>query len=160
MSGIVKGLGMQTFIQLDILNTIHKECFSKHSDPMRKVSGLYLYETLAISLGKVFEMSVERILPDIMQSIADPKEPVRRAALQANRTIMSKLSNHAIKQVLPIFLQGLYNDNWRSKLASVEALGNTAFCAPRQIAGFLPQIVKGIREVLSDTHEKVHEAAL
>lgn len=127
---------------------------------MRKVSGLYLYETLTISLGKVFEMYVERILPDIMQSIADPKEPVRRAALQANRTIMSKLSNHAIKQVLPIFLQGLYNDNWRSKLASVEALGNTAFCAPRQIAGFLPQIVKGIREVLSDTHEKVHEAAL
>lgn len=73
---------------------------------------------------------------------------------------MSKLSNHAIKQVLPIFLKGLENDNWRSKLASVEALGNTAFCAPRQIASFLPQIVKGIREVLSDTHEKVHEAAL
>ncbi len=85
---------------------------------------------------------------------------MRKAATQANRTIMGKLSNHAIKQVLPIFLKGLYSDSWRSKLASVEALGNMAFCAPRQISGFLPHIVKGIREVLNDTHEKVHEAAL
>jgi hypothetical protein len=64
---------------------------------MRKVSGLYLYETLSFSLGKVFEMQVEKILPDIMQCISDPKDVVRRAALQANRAIMSKLSNHAIK---------------------------------------------------------------
>lgn len=160
VAGIVKGLGMQNFAALDLLNQIKKECFSKQSDPMRKISGLYLYETFTISMGKVFEMQVERILPDIMQCISDPKDVVRRAALQANRTIMSKLSNHAIKQVLPIFLKGLYQDSWRSKLASVEALGNTAFCAPRQIASFLPQIVKGIREVLSDTHEKVHEAAI
>jgi len=127
---------------------------------MRKIAGLYMYETLTISMGKVFEMYVEKILPNVIQCISDPKEHVRKAATQANRTVMSRLSNHAIKQVLPIFLKGLENDNWRSKLASVEALGNMAFCAPRQISGYLPLIVKGIREVLSDTHEKVHEAAL
>ena len=51
---------------------------------------------------------------------------------------MSKFSNHAIKKLLPIFLLGLKNENWRSKLASVEALGNMAYCAPKQIAGYLP----------------------
>lgn len=81
VAGIVKGLGMQTFISLDILNQIKKDCFSKQSDQMRKISGLYLYETFTFSLGKVFEMQVERILPDIMQTISDPKENVRRAAL-------------------------------------------------------------------------------
>jgi hypothetical protein len=44
---------------------------------------------------------------------------------------MGRLSNHAIKVVLPIFLKGLSTDNWRSKLAAVEALGNMAYCAPR-----------------------------
>jgi hypothetical protein len=66
VSGIIKGLGMQHFIKSDLLTTIHKDCFNKHSDPMRKISGLYLYETLTISLGKVFEMNVEKILPDII----------------------------------------------------------------------------------------------
>jgi hypothetical protein len=59
---------------MDILSSIHKECFSKHSDPLRKIAGLSLYETLTISLGKVFEMNVEKILPDIMIGIADSKE--------------------------------------------------------------------------------------
>lgn len=51
---------------------------------------------------------------------------------------MSKFSNYAIKQVLPIFLRGLENESWRSKIASVEALGNMAYCAPKQIGGYLP----------------------
>lgn len=97
VSGIIKGLGLQTFIQMDLLNIIQKECFAKHSDPMRKISGLYLYETLTISLGKVFEMYVEKILPNIIMCISDSKENVRKAATQANRTVMSRLSNHAIK---------------------------------------------------------------
>jgi len=57
-------------------------------------------------------------------------------------------------------LKELEQDSWRSKFATVEALGNMAYCAPKQISSFLPQIVKGLREVMNDTHEKVHEAAI
>ena len=35
-----------------------------------------------------------------------------------------------------------------------------AYCAPKQISGFLPRIVKGLREVMNDTHEKVQQAAI
>jgi flagellar motor component MotA len=80
VSGIIKGLGMSNMKDMDLLNTTHNHCFTKHADPMRKISGLYLYETLTISLGKVFEMNVEKILPDIILCISDPKEHVRRAA--------------------------------------------------------------------------------
>jgi HEAT repeat protein len=73
---------------------------------------------------------------------------------------MGIFSNYAIKQALPQFLKELENDNWRSKFSTVEALGNMAFCAPKQISTFLPQIVKVLREVLNDTHEKVHNAAI
>ena len=73
---------------------------------------------------------------------------------------MANFSNYAIKNALPQFLNQLETDNWRSKISTVEALGNMAYCAPRQISGFLPQIVKGLREVMNDTHEKVHESAI
>ena len=73
---------------------------------------------------------------------------------------MANFSNYAIKQALPQFLKQLEDDNWRSKISTVEALGNMAYCAPKQISSFLPQIVKGLREVMNDTHEKVHEAAI
>jgi hypothetical protein len=59
-----------------------------------------------------------------------------------------------------MFLEGMDTDNWRGKYAAVEAVGNMALCAPKQILGFLPDIVKALREVLNDTHEKVHAAAL
>lgn len=61
---------------------------------------------------------------------------------------------------MPQFLKQLEDDNWRSKISTVEALGNMAYCAPKQISSFLPQIVKGLRDVMNDTHEKVHEAAI
>jgi len=74
---------------------------------------------------------------------------------------MLQFSNYAIKQALPTFLKNLEAiENWRSKLSTVEALGSMAYCAPKQISGFLPQIVKGLRDVLNDTHEKVHAAAI
>jgi hypothetical protein len=51
---------------------------------------------------------------------------------------MGQFSNFAIKQALPQFLSELQNDNWRSKYSTVEALGNMAYCAPKQISTFLP----------------------
>ena len=85
---------------------------------------------------------------------------MRQRANATNKQILGNLSNYAIKQVVPMFLNGLLTDNWRGKYASVEAIGDMAFCAPKQILGFLPDIVKALREVLTDTHEKVHEASL
>lgn len=82
VAGIIKGLGMQTLYSMDIIPIIQKECFEKkNADPLRKVSGLYLYETLSISMGKVFEMQVVKVLPNIMQCISDHKENVRKAAI-------------------------------------------------------------------------------
>lgn len=63
VAGIVKGLGCLTPEMLEI---VQKECFSKNSDQMRKIAGLYLYETLSISLGKTFEMHLLKILPNIL----------------------------------------------------------------------------------------------
>jgi len=159
--GLLKALGMSTIAELDILTQFKNECFeSKKIDPIRKQAGLFFYDTLSFSMGKSFEVYLTQIFPHILGCISDTKEPVRQAALAALKTIMATFSNFAIKQALPQFIKELQNDNWRSKFSTVEALGNMAYCAPKQISNFLPQIVKSLREILNDTHEKVHEAAI
>ena len=73
---------------------------------------------------------------------------------------MKNLSGYGVKRLLPIFIEGIKKDNWRSKMASSEALGHIAYCAPRQLSFFLPDIVKSIWEVLNDTHPKVQESGI
>ena len=65
VAGIAKGLGLKIFYSFDVFNIVQKECFHKHTDPLRKISGLYLYETLSFSLGKAFEMHIQTVLPNI-----------------------------------------------------------------------------------------------
>lgn len=152
---------MKFFKEKDVLTILQKECFTgKKADPLRLQAGLQLYETLSFSQGKAFEPFAKQIVPNIMSCISDHNAAVRACANAANQQIIKNFSNYAIKQVVPMFLDGLKNDNWRSKLAAVEAVGNMAYCAPKQISGFLPDIVTALREVLNDTHEKVHEAAI
>ena len=110
----------------------------KKGDSIRKQAGLWFLDTLAFSMGRAFEVYLEEIFPLILGAISDNKEPVRNAALGALKTIMANFSNYAIKRALPQFLEELKKDNWRSKYATVEALGNMAYCAPKQISAFLP----------------------
>ena len=69
-------------------------------------------------------------MDNVLQSFADPKEEVRNAAKRTMKVIMGQLSGFAVKQLLPVFIQGIKKDNWRAKMASSEALGNIAYCAP------------------------------
>ena len=96
-------------------------------------------------MGHAFEVYLDLVIPCILGCVSDQKEPVRQAAEHALKTIMECFSNYAIKQALPQFLKEIRNDNWRSQLSSVQALGNMAYCAPKQISSYLPQIVKGLR---------------
>ena len=120
------------------MQVIEGEFFMKKSEHIRKISGLFFYQAMSISHGKAFEIYSLRVIPYIMMGISDHKDTVRNVAIVANKELLSRFSNYAIKKVLPLFLDDLDKDNWRSKLASVEALGNMAYCAPKQISSFLP----------------------
>jgi hypothetical protein len=101
-AGLLKGLGMAYLVEIDILSIVAKESFdSKKTDSIRKQAGLYFFESLAFSMGKSFEVFLDKVFPLVLGSISDTKEQVRSAALSALQTIMGMFSNYAIKQALP-----------------------------------------------------------
>lgn len=75
IAGLLKGLGMNFMVECDIIGIMTRESFdSKKTDPIRKQAGLYLFENLAFSMGKSFEVFLEKVFPLVLSSIADQKE--------------------------------------------------------------------------------------
>jgi HEAT repeat protein len=84
---------------------------------------------------------------------------VRKAASQAVGVIMSKLSAHGVKLVLPAVLTSFNDSSWRTKQASINMLGSMSHLAPKQLASALPKVVPKLIEAFADTHPKVKASA-
>lgn len=97
-------------------------------------------------------------MPLLLAAFGDGKTAVRDAAQGAARAVMRNLTGHGVKMIMPSLLKGLEEFHWRSKVASIVMLGSMAYCAPRQLAQCLPQIVPQLLAAFSDTHIKVRAA--
>lgn len=158
ISGAVKGAGTSSLKEFGLM-AIFKEAVEDKKKKEKREGALFVYETLSYSLGRMFEPYIITILPLLLVCYGDQAKEVRAATEITCRVIMSKLSGHCVKLVLPSILNGLMVENWRTKLGSVEVLGSMAFLAPKQLSLSLPQIVPRLTEALSDTHERIHGAA-
>ncbi|KAL5712127.1 eIF-2-alpha kinase activator GCN1 [Ranunculus cassubicifolius] len=157
LAGVVKGLRISSLKQYGIITVLRAGLEDRNSAKAREGS-LLAFECLCEKLGRLFEPYVIQMLPLLLVSFSDQVVAVREAAECAARAMMTQLTGHGVKLVLPSLLKGLEDKAWRTKQSSVQLLGAMAYCAPRQLSQCLPRIVPKLAEVLTDTHPKVQSA--
>ncbi|ORX44432.1 ARM repeat-containing protein [Hesseltinella vesiculosa] len=157
LAGVVKGRGIAALKECNVIQTLKDAVDNKRNYQYRQ-GALFAFETLSGTLGRLFEPYVSQIIPLLLVCFSDTNVDVREASADTGRMIMSKISGHCVKLILPSILEGLDERQWRTKKASVELLGAMAYCAPKQLSVSLPNIIPRITEVLADTHSQVQAA--
>jgi len=155
LAAIVKGLGISSLRENDLINQLETMC--KSTEKGTKEGALLAFELLSRQLRMLFEPYIIKIIPLLLRAVSDNQE-IRQAASGAAKAIMEQLSPAGVKLVLPNLLKALLDPAWRTKEAAIQLMGSMVHCAPRQLVSCLPQILPKLTEAFSDTHPKVREA--
>ncbi|AEO59390.1 hypothetical protein MYCTH_2307636 [Thermothelomyces thermophilus ATCC 42464] len=158
LAGLVLGRGINVLREYRIMITLSSALENKKEIRQRE-SAMLAYELLSTILGRLFEPYVIQIVPQLLAGFGDGNADVRDAALAAAKACFSSLSSYGVKQILPTLLDGLEEDQWRSKKGACDTLGAMAYLDPQQLAQSLPEIIPPLTAVLNDSHKEVRAAA-
>jgi hypothetical protein len=158
LAGLVLGRGIHVLREYRIMATLRSALENKKETNQREAA-LLGYELLSTVLGRLFEPYVVQIVPQLLTGFGDANANVRDASLAAARACFVKLSSYGVKQILPTLLDGLDEDQWRSKKGACDLLGAMAYLDPQQLAQSLPDIIPPLTGVLNDSHKEVRSAA-
>jgi hypothetical protein len=158
LAGLVLGRGVCVLKDYRIMITL-KSALENKKDAGQREASLLAYELLSSILGRLFEPYVIHVVPQLLYGFGDSNADVRDAALAAAKACFGKLSSFGVKKILPTLLEGLDEDQWRSKKGACDLLGAMAYLDPQQLAQSLPEIIPPLTAVLNDSHKEVRSAA-
>ncbi|KAK1997219.1 ARM repeat-containing protein [Colletotrichum falcatum] len=158
LAGLVQGRGISSLKDQRIMMTLRGAIENKKEANQREAA-LIAYELLSTILGRLFEPYVIQIVPQLLTGFGDSNANVRDSCLAAAKACFGKLSSYGVKKILPTLLNGLDDDQWRSKKGACDLLGAMAYLDPNQLAQSLPDIIPPLTGVLNDSHKEVRSAA-
>lgn len=158
LAGIVRGKGISALKEFRIMSTL-KSAAENKKDPNQRQGALFAYELLSLVLGRLFEPYIIQIVPQLLSSFGDATADVREACLDTSKTCFASLSSYGVKMILPTLLEGLEEQQWRSKKGACDLLGAMAYLDPQQLALSLPDIIPPLTNVLNDSHKEVRASA-
>ncbi|TDZ21844.1 eIF-2-alpha kinase activator gcn1 [Colletotrichum orbiculare MAFF 240422] len=158
LAGLVKGRGISSLKDYRIMMTLRGSMENKKEANQREAA-LLAYELLSVILGRLFEPYVIQIVPQLLTGFGDGNANVRDSCLAAAKACFAKLSSYGVKKILPTLLNGLDDQQWRSKKGACDLLGAMAYLDPHQLAQSLPDIIPPLTAVLNDSHKEVRSAA-
>ncbi len=157
LAGLCRGLGLKAMKRMRIVEELEAAVADK--SPRKRLGAFLIIETHAILLGRLFEPFTVSSLPHLLMCMGDTVIEVRNACWAAAQAAVSEMSSQGVKMILPSLLSGLQERQWRTRAGAAEVLGAMAFCAPRQLAQCLPQVVPKLAEALADAHTRVVASA-
>ncbi len=158
LAGIVSGKGISALREYRIMSTL-KGAIENKKDQNYRQGALFAYELLSLIMRRTFEPYVIQIVPQLLTSFGDSSADVREASLDTAKTCFASLTSYGVKQILPTLLEGLDDQQWRSKKGACDLLGAMAYLDPQQLASSLPDIIPPLTNVLNDSHKEVRASA-
>ncbi|KAL7785601.1 armadillo-type protein [Trichoderma ceciliae] len=158
LSGLILGRGISTIKESRIMSDLRGALENK-KDSRQREAALLAFELLSSMLGRLFEPYVIQIVPLLLSAFGDANADVRDACLAAAKACFGKLSSYGVKKIMPTLLEGLDDQQWRSKRGACDLLGAMAYLDPNQLAICLPDIIPPLTSVLNDSHKEVRAAA-
>ncbi|KAI5960043.1 GCN1 [Candida pseudojiufengensis] len=137
LSEVICGLGVNKLEEL--LPSIISSSTSPKASIRAGFIPLLLF--LPICFGSQFSPYLSRIIPPILNGLADQDEEIRETALRAGRLIVKNYAKKAVDLLLPELEEGLSNTSYRIRLSSLELTGDLLF----QITG-----LSGKNELIED----------
>lgn len=158
LAAFVRGRGVAVLKEYRILSSL-KGALDDKKSPTRRQGVLLAYELFAHLLKQTFEPYIIQIIPQLLSSFGDTSLDVREACLDAAKACFASLTPYGVRRILPTLLDGLDDDQWRSKKGACDLLGAMAYLDPEQLARSLPDIIPPLTTVLNDSHKEVRLAA-
>ncbi|KAK6204250.1 armadillo-type protein [Scheffersomyces amazonensis] len=140
LSEVISGLGINKLEEL--LPIILSSASSPRNHIRAGFMPLLLF--LPVCFGTQFSPYLTKIIPPILNGLADIDEDIRDTALRAGRLIVKNYAKKAVDILLPELENGLSDSNYRIRLSSVELTGDLLF----QITG-----ISGKNELTEEQNE-------